>query len=60
MSAGTLKTTAAATDSPAEPVVCTMLCSSIARWLPLRRIAQIARTAIGTEADVVRPTRSAR
>jgi hypothetical protein len=60
MSAGTLNTTAAATDSPAEPVVCTMLCSSIARCPRFLRIAQIARTAIGTDADVVRPTRSAR
>ncbi len=55
-----MKTTAAATDSPAEPVVCTMLCSRIARFPPRGFSAQIASTAIGTEAETVRPTRSAR
>jgi hypothetical protein len=37
-----------------------MLCSRIARCPRFLRIAQIASTAIGTDADVVSPTRSAR
>ena len=59
MSAGIVKTTAAATDSPAEPVVCTMLFSRIVECPSFLRIV-IAMTAIGIEADVVSPTRSPR
>ena len=55
MSAGIVKTTAAATDSPADPVVWTMLFSRIVEFPSFLRIV-IAMTAIGIEADVVRPT----
>ena len=57
--AGTVKTTPAATDSPAEPIVCTMLFSRIVD-LPSFLKTAIERTAIGTEAETVRPARSAR
>src|ERR1017187_3856497 len=55
MSAGIVKTTAAATDSPADPVVWTMLFSRIVVFPSFLRIV-IAMTAIGIDADVVRPT----
>jgi hypothetical protein len=55
-----VNTTAAATDSPADPVVCVMLCSRIARLPPRGRSSAIATTAIGTDAETVRPTRNAR
>ena len=58
-SAGMVKTTPAATDSPAEPIVCTMLFSRIVE-LPSFLKTAIERTAIGTEAETVRPARSAR
>ena len=54
-----VNTTPAATDSPAEPIVWTMLFSRIVELPSLLKTA-IARTAIGTEAETVRPARSAR
>ena len=60
INAGTVNTSAAATDSPADPTVCVMLCSRIARCPCRGRNSAIAMTAIGTDADTVNPTRSAR
>src|ERR1700733_8903854 len=57
ISAGKVKITPAATDSPAEPVVCTMLFSRIVD-LPKARKIEIERTEIGIDADSVRPARS--
>ena len=54
-----MKTTPAATDSPAEPIVWTMLFSRIVD-LPSFLKTAIERTAIGTEAETVSPARSAR
>ncbi len=56
ISAGKVKITPAATDSPAEPVVCTMLFSRIVD-LPNARRMEIERTAIGIDAETVRPAR---
>ena len=56
ISAGTVKTTPAATDSPAEPIVWTMLFSRIVEP-PKRFSTEIASTAIGIEALTVRPAR---
>ena len=64
-SAGRVKATPAAIDSPAEPVVCTRQFSRMEarprgiRWEKARK-SEIERTAMGTEADTVRPTRKAR
>ena len=64
-SAGSVKATPAAIDSPAEPVVCTTVFSRIEARPPssdrerARKIV-IERTAIGTEAETVSPTRRAR
>jgi hypothetical protein len=58
-SAGTVKTTPAATDSPAEPMVCTMLFSRMVE-LPRRLKTAIDSTAMGTEAETVRPALNAR
>jgi hypothetical protein len=59
MSAGIVKTTPPATDSPADPMVWTMLFSRIVD--PPRRLStEIARTAIGMEADTVSPARNPR
>ncbi len=56
MSAGRVKITPPATDSPAEPVVWTMLFSRIvARPIARRRL--IESTAMGMEAETVRPAR---
>ena len=56
ISAGRVKITPPATDSPAEPVVCTMLFSRmVAR--PMARSRLMERTAIGMEAATVRPAR---
>ncbi len=52
--AGRVKITPAATDSPAEPVVWTMLFSRMVA-LPRARSRLIERTAIGIEADTVSP-----
>jgi hypothetical protein len=57
ISAGMEKITPAATDSPAEPVVCTMLFSRIVER-PKARKMLIERTAIGIEADTVNPARN--
>jgi hypothetical protein len=54
-----VKTIPAAMDSPAEPVVCEMLFSRI-EVRPSARKIEMDITAIGIEADTVRPTRSAR
>jgi hypothetical protein len=57
MSAGSVKMTPEATDSPADPVVCTMLFSRmVAR--PSARRSEIDSTEIGIEAETVRPARS--
>ena len=57
--AGIVNTTPAAIDSPADPIVWTMLFSRIVD-LPKRLKTAMASTAIGIEADTVRPARSAR
>ena len=57
--AGIVKTTPAAIDSPADPMVWTMLFSRIVE-LPSRLKTAIARTAIGIDADTVSPARKAR
>ena len=57
--AGIVNTTPAATDSPAEPIVWTMLFSRIVD-LPSFLKTAIERTAIGTEAETVSPARRAR
>ena len=59
MSAGTVKTTPPATDSPADPIVCTMLFSRIVEP-PSRFRTEIARTAIGIDALTVSPARRPR
>ena len=53
--AGSVKTTAAASPSPAEPTVCTMFFSRMLER-PERPRMPIAMTAIGIDAEVVRPT----
>ena len=62
--AGSVKATPAAIDSPADPVVCTTVFSRMEACPPRRRENArkivIERTAIGTDAETVRPTRSAR
>src|ERR687894_2090960 len=57
--AGSVKTTPAAMDSPAEPVVWTMLFSRIVD-LPRVRKKATASTAIGIEAETVSPILRAR
>ena len=59
MSAGIVNTTPAATDSPAEPMVWTMLFSRIVEP-PSRFSTEMASTAIGIEALTVSPARSPR
>ena len=59
ISAGNVKTTPAAMDSPAEPVVCTMLFSRMVD-LPSHLKMLIESTAMGMEALTVNPARSAR
>ena len=54
-----MKTTPAAIDSPAEPMVWTMLFSRIVDE-PSRLKSEIASTAIGIDAETVRPAFSAR
>ena len=54
-----MNTTPAATDSPADPIVWTMLFSRIVDFPSFLKTA-IESTAIGTEADTVSPARSAR
>src|SRR2546425_893863 len=57
--AGRVKTIPAAIDSPADPVVCTMLFSRMVERPSVRKNATES-TAIGIEADTVRPIFSAR
>ena len=59
MNAGIVKTTPAAIDSPAEPMVWTMLFSRIVDF-PIFLKTAMARTAIGMEAETVSPARRAR
>ena len=54
--AGNVKIAPAATDSPAEPIVCTMLFSKIESLLRITRIIPMERTAAGIDADTVIPT----
>ena len=56
ISAGRVKITPPATDSPADPVVCTMLFSRMVA-LPRARSSEMDRTAMGIEAATVRPAR---
>ena len=63
--AGIVTPTPKATDSPAEPAVCTMLFSRmVARRTPKTRVKTrnrvMERTATGIEADTVMPTFSTR
>ena len=57
ISAGSVKMTPAATDSPAEPVVCTMLFSRIVD-LPNARRMEIDSTEMGIDAETVSPARN--
>ena len=57
--AGIVNTTPAAIDSPAEPIVWTMLFSRMVERLSRLNTA-IASTAMGIDARTVRPARSAR
>ena len=56
--AGKVKIVPAASDSPAEPMVCTILFSRIEFLRSKMRITPIEITAAGIEADTVIPTRS--
>ena len=56
ISAGRVKITPPATDSPAEPVVCTMLFSRMVER-PSARSRLIESTAIGIDAETVSPAR---
>src|SRR6476619_323961 len=57
--AGSVNTIPAAMDSPAEPVVCTMLFSRMVDFPRVRKNAP-ANTAIGMDAETVSPTLRAR
>ena len=54
--AGIVKIAPAANDSPAEPIVCTMLFSRIESFFIITLITPIEITAAGIEADTVIPT----
>ena len=56
--AGSVKIAPAARDSPAEPIVCTMLFSRIEFLLMITRIIPIESTAAGIDAEIVIPTLS--
>ena len=58
--AGRVKIAPAASDSPAEPIVCTMLFSRIESLRRMMRMIPIEITAAGIDADTVIPTRSPR
>lgn len=58
--AGSVKIAPAASDSPAEPIVCTILFSSIEFLRRITRITPIEITAAGIDADTVIPTRRPR
>ncbi len=55
-SAGSVKIAPAASDSPAEPIVCTKLLSRIEFFRIIIRITPIEITAAGIDADTVIPT----
>ena len=59
-STGMVKIAPAARDSPAEPIVCTILFSKTESFLKIMRITPIEMTAAGIDADTVIPTRSPR
>lgn len=58
--AGRVKMAPAATDSPAEPMVCTMLFSRMESLRRMMRMTPMEMTAAGMEAEMVIPTRSPR
>lgn len=58
--AGRVKIAPAATDSPAEPMVCTKLFSRMESLRKMTRMIPIEITAAGIEAEIVIPTRSPR
>ncbi len=58
--AGSVKIAPAASDSPAEPIVCTILFSRIESRLNIIRMTPMEITAAGIDADTVIPTRSPR
>lgn len=55
-----MKIAPAATDSPAEPMVWTMLFSRMESRLKMKRMAPIESTAAGMDAETVMPTRRPR
>ena len=57
INAGIVNMTPAASDSPAEPVVCTMLFSRIVERPKARRMLMES-TEMGMEAETVRPARN--
>ena len=59
-SAGIVKMAPAATDSPAEPMVCTILFSNTESFFRMTRMTPMEITAAGIDADTVIPTRSPR
>ncbi len=58
--AGRVKMAPAARDSPAEPIVCTMLLSRIESRRRTMRMIPMEITAAGMEAETVIPTRRPR
>ena len=59
-SAGNVKIAPAASDSPADPIVWTMLFSRIESRRSTYRSTPMEITAAGTDAEIVIPTRSPR
>ena len=59
-SAGSVNIAPAANDSPALPMVCTMLFSRMESRRRTKRSTPIEITAAGTDAETVSPTRSPR
>ena len=55
-STGIVNIEPAARDSPAEPMVCTILLSNIEFFLSIIRRTPIEITAAGIEAEIVKPT----
>ena len=55
--AGMVKMAPAARDSPAEPMVWTMLFSRMESRLKMKRMTPMEMTAAGMEAETVMPTR---
>ena len=58
--AGMVKIAPAANDSPADPIVCTILFSKMESFLRITRRTPMDITAAGIEAETVIPTRSPR